>query len=235
VSRGALLAMLSLAIASLALAALPRAQRPFELSPMEFTARDVPVGRFCRLERKLVIVNKDNVERAFSVAVKRPPENEVREGYSPIPETTWFYFIVDGSTSVENAVVMVRENSWAEVEMALSLPPWENLTNQRWEAWISVTRQPLAGEILAIEYISRAKIETAELVGTERKSLLIAAAAVAGTAIVALLLGWLARRRRAMKRRPTLLRVLLTGFLPFCSNLFKNKSRVSLSLHLRWY
>lgn len=203
---GALVAVLSLAIVALASAAL--AQKPFELSPMEFTAPNVPVGKFCRLERRLVIINYDDAERAFSISVKRPPENEVREGYLPIPDTAWFYFIVDGSTSVENALVVVGENSYVEVELALNIPAQENLTNQRWEAWISVTRQPLAGELLAIELISRAKVETAGEVSTSSSFPTIAALALVA-ALAAFLLGsWLKRRRAAGRRPASLLRTV---------------------------
>lgn len=172
-------------------------------SPAEFVASDVPVGMFVQLERKLIVSHNDNIPRAVSISVVRPPDDQVRPGYSPIPDTTWVYFIYDNSMSVENAVLIVgREvegkwENWSEVGVALDLPAWENLTNQRWEAWITLELVVEPGEIVAPAPAVRMKLETVGEVTKRSWPLLLLVAIAVVVAILAL--GIWARRRKAKK------------------------------------
>jgi hypothetical protein len=147
--------LLALALsAPLAVAQVPPEE--FSVSPGEFTIRDAPtLGEPYRLERKLVIRNGDKIKRIYILSIKVPPENELREGYEAIPSENWII--------LAPAVIEVENGSWGAVDIYLNIPAWENLTNRRWEAWISVARQPVLelGETVAVEIISRAKIETA--------------------------------------------------------------------------
>jgi hypothetical protein len=191
--------------AILASVALVGPQEPFSVSPAEFVAKEVPpLGEPYLLEKKLVVRNGDNIERTFTLSVLAPPGENLREGYEAIPEPSWVI--------LTPSVVEIGENSSATVDIYLNIPRQENLTSRKWEAWISVKRLPVAGEIAEIELIVRAKIETTSELPPPPSTLpsLPAMIALAGGVATALLLGWLARRRRA--RKPTLLRPLRASF-----------------------
>jgi len=201
----ALLAVIFLSMPS-AHAQLRKLENVFSLSPADFTIRDAPpLGEPYLLESKLVIRNGDTIKRNFILSVRAPSRENLKPGYEPIPDVNWFILIP--------AVIEIEENSSDMIEMALNIPRWENLTDQRWEAWISVTRMAEPGEILQIEYISKAYIETTkELPPPPSPSndlllpftvIIILVVGVVGTAFL------LARHRRGEKE-PAFLRVLLT-------------------------
>jgi len=181
--------------------ALPQKRIEVAASPGEFVAHDVPVGIFAQLEKKLIISHSDNIPRAISISAVRPPADQVRPGYSPIPDTTWVYFIANGSTTVENAVLIVgREvdgkwENWSEVGIALNLPAWENLTNQRWEAWITTKIEAEPGEVVAPAPTVRMKLETVGEVTKRALPLHLLLAIVAAVAIIAALGAWMRRRK----------------------------------------
>jgi len=157
--KGALLSTLLIALLILSVSYTTRAQLPeenvFEVSPGSFTVRDAPpLGEPYLIEQKLAIRNRENAMRTFTLSVRTPPEDEVTEGFDPIPNGNWII--------LTPAYIEIEGNSSDIVEIFLNIPRWENLTNQRWEAWISVTRMAEPGEILEIEYISKMKIETTE-------------------------------------------------------------------------
>ncbi|MCS7131829.1 MAG: hypothetical protein NZ934_03770 [Hadesarchaea archaeon] len=185
---------------TIALISASLAWAQFSVSPGEFTVSNVPpLGRAYSIEKKLVIRNEDNTKRVFVLSVEAPSAENLAEGYEAIPDPSWVILMP--------AVVEIEGNSSGTVDILLNIPREENLTNRKWEAWISVKRQEVPGEMVAMEIISIARIETAsELPPPERPySLLAAIALVAGSAVVALVLGSLARRRR-VRKRPTLLR-----------------------------
>ena len=125
----------------------------FSISPADFTVRDAPPqGEPYLLERKLVIRNAAPINRFFLLSVRAPPPENLDPGYEPIPNENWFILIP--------ALIEIEENSDNLVEMSLNIPRWENLTDQRWEAWISVKRMAKPGETIEIELISKAYIET---------------------------------------------------------------------------
>ncbi len=151
--RGALLSIL--VIASLILSSGHVARAQFEVSPGEFTTHPIPPsGSNVKIPQELSIWNKYNINRFFSIYAVKPPENEVGEGFEPIPDISWL-FILDSFIEVE-------ENSSKSVEMWVNIPRWENLLDKRWEAWISVERQPRPGELVALTLEVKAKIITTE-------------------------------------------------------------------------
>jgi hypothetical protein len=129
-------------------------ENAFTVSPGEFTARDAPpMGEPYTISQVLVVWNRDNIERFFTIAARIPPENAVRPGYEPIPNENWVHPLPSS--------ILIPENSYAEVQISLNIPRWENLTGKKWEVWIPVERQAIAPEI-ALEEIVRLKIETTE-------------------------------------------------------------------------
>jgi len=155
--KGALLSTLVIVLLILSVShiALAQGEPLFSVSPSDFTVLDAPpLGEPYRLERKLVIRNDDTINRFFVLSVRAPPLENVGPGYEPIPNEGWII--------LEPTLIEIEENSVDTVDIFLNIPRWENLTNQRWEAWISVTRMAELGEITEIELISKAKIITTE-------------------------------------------------------------------------
>ena len=127
----------------------------FSVSPGEFTVSDVPLtGTPYTIPQIIVVWNGDNVSRTVSITTEIPPENATSPGYEPIPNENW---VIPSPSSA-----LISENSYAEVQILLNIPRWENLTWQKWEVWILVERQALPGEIGVLRPIVRMKIETAE-------------------------------------------------------------------------
>jgi len=127
----------------------------FSVSPADFTVRNVsPLGEPYLIEQKLRIHNGANIERNFLLSVRTPPQENLEPGYEAIPNENWIILIP--------TLIPIEENSDNLVNMGFEIPRWENLTGQRWEAWISVKRIAEPGEILEIELISVMKIETTE-------------------------------------------------------------------------
>jgi hypothetical protein len=125
----------------------------FQVSPGEFTARDAPpLGSPYIIPQVLVVYNRDNVERLVYVKAEIPPENDVRPGYEPIENENW---VIPLPSSV-----LIPENSYKEIQISFNIPRRENLTNKKWEVWVSVMRQPLPGEIGVLNPTVRIKIET---------------------------------------------------------------------------
>jgi len=154
-ARVVAIAAIALLVIVSAVSSVPAQEEPvgFGISPAEFTVRDAPpMGEPYRIEKKLIIRNGDTIERIFALSVLVPPSENLRPGYEPIPNENWVVLIPQ--------VIEVGENSWGEVDIYLNIPRQENLTNQRWEVWISVRRLAEIGEVLEPELISRAKIET---------------------------------------------------------------------------
>jgi len=133
---------------------LPPAQPIFSVSPGEFTASQVPVGIPYTASQNIVVWNRDNIERVVSITSEIPPENSVTPGYEPIPNENW---VIPSPASI-----LIKENSYAEVQISLNIPRWENLTGKKWEVWIPVERQPLPGEVGILRPTVRIKIETTE-------------------------------------------------------------------------
>ena len=129
------------------------AQQAFSVSPAEFTvSKAPPLGEPWRIQQELVVRNGDNIERFFTITAEIPPDNAVRSGYEPIENENW---VIPLPSSV-----VIPENSFKEIQISFNIPRWENLTNKKWEVWISVMRQPLQGEIGILNPTVRVKIET---------------------------------------------------------------------------
>jgi len=127
----------------------------FTVSPGEFTVRDAPpIGTPYTIPQKLVVWNRDDVPRTVLITVEVPPEDATTPGYEPIPNKDWIRLYPPS--------IVIEGNSFAEVQIALNIPRWENLTRQRWEVWIPVERQPLPGEAYTFRPTVRMKIETTE-------------------------------------------------------------------------
>jgi hypothetical protein len=133
---------------------LAGAEPLFSVSPSEFTVHDAPpMGEPWTVLEKIVVWNRDNIPRLVFFSVVVPSEENVRPGYEPIPNENW--------AQPHTSSVLIEENSFAEVQISMDIPRWENLTGQKWEVWISAEREALPGEV-TLELIVRMKIETTE-------------------------------------------------------------------------
>ena len=104
------------------------------------------------LSQKLIIWNRDSVPRTVLITVEAPPTNAISLGYESIPNEIGFNFYP--------ATIVVKGNSFAEIQILVDIPRWESMTGQKWEVWILVERQPLPGETSVLRSIVRMKIET---------------------------------------------------------------------------
>jgi hypothetical protein len=127
----------------------------FTVSPGAFTARQVPpMGEPYTIPQNIVVWNRDNVERVVYITSEIPPENSVALGYEPIPNENW--------VTPFPSSVLIKENSFAVIQLSFNIPRWENLTGRKWEVWIPVERQALPGEPIVYRPAVRIKIETTE-------------------------------------------------------------------------
>ena len=125
----------------------------FSVSPGSFTVTDVPLGTLITLTQQLVVQNGDTNARTVTIASEIPSQGSTTAGYEPIPNANWVI--------PYHSQIIINANSYATVQIVLSIPRWENLTEQKWEVWISVTREPLAGETGVLRPTVGIKIETA--------------------------------------------------------------------------
>jgi len=157
VALAAVTLSLLMAISAISLVHAQENVTGFSISPGDFTVRDAPpMGEPYRLEMKLRINNGDTIKRIFNIRVLIP--DNLTPGYTAIPDNSWVVPIPQVIEIDEN---LPGENSFGLVDIYLNIPRWENLTSQKWEAWISVRRQAEIGEIgVEPEIVCRARIET---------------------------------------------------------------------------
>lgn len=181
-------------VALLLIATTSLAHAQFDVSPPEFTTHPIPpAGADYKLVgENLVIRNRDTVTRYFKCYVVKPPENEVAEGFEPIPDNSWL-FLVNGG------LVVLEENSSKSIEMWVNIPRWENLLDKRWEAWIRVERMRTENEVVSVQTDVYAKIITASELGqlpsTSPLELPLLAAIILIVVAVAVA-AWIGLRRR---------------------------------------
>jgi hypothetical protein len=150
--KGILLSALMIFLIVLYTSSVAHAQAEFAVSPGSFTVSYVPLGEPWIIPQVLVVWNRDNISRTVFITVEVPPENAVTPGYEPIPNANW---VIPSQGSIT-----IPENSYAEVQILLNIPRWDNLAGQKWEVWIPVERQPLTGEIGVLMPTVSMKIET---------------------------------------------------------------------------
>jgi hypothetical protein len=168
----------------------------FSVSPGSFTASKVPpLGTPYTIPQNLVVWNRDNTERVALVTSEIPPASEVTPGYVPIPNENWVRPLP--------STVLIKENSYAIIQLSFDIPNWDNLVGQKWEVWIPVERQPLPGEVGVLRPTVRVKIETtAELPAPERTvslALLLVVGIVIAVAIICLGV-WLYSRKTGVRK-----------------------------------
>jgi hypothetical protein len=108
----------------------------FSVSPGSFTAKNVPpLGTPYIIPQNIVVWNRDNVDRVVVITSEVPPAGHVSPGYEPIPNDNW---VVPFPSSV-----VIKENSYAVIELSFNIPRWENLTGENWDVRIHAERQPI--------------------------------------------------------------------------------------------
>jgi len=160
------------------------------------------------IEKKLVVHNGDNIKRTFILRALTPENLENPKDlenlplqYEAIPEPSWVIPMAPGG----GQEIEIEENSSGVVDIWLNIPRQENLTSQKWEAWISVRRRAEIGEVLEPELICKVWIDTsAELPPPQPPPnspfILIAILALGVAAAVVLLVLWLRRRKEVGKK-----------------------------------
>jgi len=160
------------------------------------------------IEKKLVVHNGDNIKRTFTLRALVPENLENPKDlenlplqYEAIPEPSWVIPMAPGG----GQEIEIEENSSSVVDIWLNIPYQENMTNQKWEAWISVRRRAEIGEVLEPELICKMWIDTsAKLPPPPPPPWLSVAAIVAlviGISAVALaLVAWIRYRGKAKRR-----------------------------------
>jgi hypothetical protein len=122
----------------------------FSVSPDKITARKVPpLGSSYIIPQKLVVWNRDNIERSVYVTSMIPAqlnENEISEGYELIPDLNWVNVLFENNGRYSSSL-NIGENTFATVIISFDIPRWDNLTNQKWVVWIPVERMPIEGEV----------------------------------------------------------------------------------------
>jgi hypothetical protein len=193
------------------------AEAQFSVSPGQFTVHDAPpLGEPYTIPEKIIVWNRDNVERLIFVSSEIPPENAVTPGYEPIPNENWVRPIPSS--------FLIEENSFALIQLSFNIPRWENLTGKKWEVWIGVERQPLPGEIGVLRPTVRVDIETAGELPPVRKgvsyylALLLSVILVFAAVVV---VAWILTRAKGRKTRQVLLRVQL-----HCDKMFSRFNRL---------
>jgi hypothetical protein len=196
-------------------------ERPgFSVQPGDFVVSNAPpLGEPYRLETKLRINNGDNIRRTFVLSVLVPENLENPKSlenlplqYEAIPDPRWVIPMAPGG----GQEIEIDENSSSVVDIWLNIPYQENLTNKRWEAWISVRRKAEVGEVLEPELICKMWINTsAELPPPPKPTppFVLAIFALSMAVAIALLVLWL-RRRIGVKRKIVLRSQHLPAFVP---------------------
>jgi hypothetical protein len=170
----------------------------FSVSPGDFVVSNVPpLGQPYTISQTIVVRNYENIDRVIFVTSEIPSENDVAQGYEPIPNENWVRPFPSSS--------IIKENSYTLVKISINIPRQENLTGQKWEVWIPVQRQPLPGEISVLTLIVKMKLETTSTLppppGTSLV-LYVAVAIIVGAVAGALgLLISLKRRSRKGRRK----------------------------------
>jgi len=187
----------------------------FSVQPGDFLVPNAaPLGEPYRLEMKLRINNGDSIKRTFVLSVLVPENLENPKSlenlplqYEAIPEPSWVIPMAPGGGQViEVDENLPGENSFGLVDIYLNIPRQENLTSQKWEAWISVKRQAEIGEVLEPEIICKMWIDTsAELPpppssSSELPVAAIVALSVGISAVVLALAVWIRYRGKAKGR-----------------------------------
>jgi len=169
----------------------------FSVSPGAFTASDVPpLGSAYIIPQQLVVWNRDNIERVITIHSEIPPENSMTSGYVQIPNENW--------VTPFPSSVLVKENSYAIIELSFNIPRWDNLTNQKWEVWIPVERQPLPGEIGVLRPTVRIDIETTQTLPPAQKgvSLALLAMGIVIAVVVICIVVWIWSRGMGKREKP---------------------------------
>jgi len=176
----------------------PQENAIFSVSPGAFKASNVPpMGEPYTIPQNLVVWNRDNIARDVYVTSEIPDtldENDIIEGYEPIPNENWVYpFFTRNKSNHDN----IPDNSFAIINISFNIPRWENLTGKKWIVWIPVERQALPGEPIVWRPTVKIKIETTKELPPEKKGVNLALLAVGIViAVVVICIGvWIWARR----------------------------------------
>jgi hypothetical protein len=125
------------------------------LAPAEFTVRNVPLHEEAYgVSNNLIVKNYENKAYLFSISAQVPPHGSARDGYEPIPDSSWVHPTPASSFVVE-------PDSYTILQLSISIPPDEEYASQKWEVWIAVEQIEPETEMIGSVMVARMKIETA--------------------------------------------------------------------------
>jgi len=142
-----------------ALEGAPQPKLGLSVQPGGLLIQYIKLGETYDLHEKtgisLIIENKDAKAHTYRVIAGKPSKlgsKKWLQGYSEIPDASWFWF--------EKNEVTVEAQSKEEVEMYLKIPQEDQYFNQHWTITIGVAGKPGAGEVLSLAVYPRYQIET---------------------------------------------------------------------------
>jgi len=103
----------------------------------------------------LIIENKDERAHTYRIFAGKPSvlgNKKWLQGYSQIPDPSWFWF--------ERNEVTIEAQSKEEIKMYLKIPQEEQYLNQHWTIALGVAGKPEAGAMLSLAVYPRYQIET---------------------------------------------------------------------------
>jgi hypothetical protein len=121
----------------------------FSVSPPSVKISGLPPGGETQ-EFPITITNKEDTAYTFQLTVYNPPDKDLREGYSQLPDNSWISFQPD--------TIEVPPNSSAEVIVQVTVPEGEQWENQNYEVWLGAS--PGAVGLFAIKLYVRLYILT---------------------------------------------------------------------------
>jgi hypothetical protein len=161
----------------------------FSLSPPSVTISGLPPGGETQ-QFPMTITNKEDTAYTFQLTVYNPPDKDLKEGFSQLPDNSWIAF---SSNSIE-----VPPNSSAEVTVMVTVPEGQQWANKNYEVWLGVS--PEAAGLFAIKLYSRLYLVTASPVAAAGTNWgLICSIALA--AVIVILCGDYYIRRKLSKKK----------------------------------
>jgi len=124
------------------------------VQPGNFLVRDVHLGEVCEIKIPLQIHNKDSRPHTYDLSAHKPTSigSKGVEGYSDIPDPSWFYF--------ERDEITLEADEVGEIKMYLKVPDADEYYDQKWVVSIAVEAKPEPGEMIALACYPLFRIET---------------------------------------------------------------------------
>ena len=119
------------------------------ISPASFCLEKFDIGMNMDLGIRFKMSNVQNIG-PIDLNVRKPAANKVIQGYIPIPDSSWFYFL--------NPQIVPGKNGVASAKMFLKVPNENKYLNQHWA--VHVAAKPPSVSLFTMEMVGVYMIET---------------------------------------------------------------------------